>query len=108
MKKIIFLLILAVVLASFMPALDMTAHPPGVNTLEAALTSCGEAGCYTVFLVTVPVNQDVICVLPAGITALLTATIIKHLDTWDMAEGAILYDFKPRDAAMSVDYYLRL
>ena len=99
MKKLIFLLLMAFALVGFISAWD--AHPPGVNTLEAALTSCGVAWCYTVLLVTVPVNQDVLCVLPAGITALY--------NNYAMQAVMVTGDQKtPLDTGQTVDYWLRL
>ena len=70
MKKIVFLLVMALIMACFVPALDVAVHPQCGITHEACLSSyCAAEGC-SITLASVSAQRDEFFVLPAGFLVL--------------------------------------
>ncbi|MCL2210761.1 MAG: hypothetical protein FWB95_02445 [Treponema sp.] len=111
MKKVIFLILMAFAMVGLVSALDDTAHPPGGITLDVEKIACFGAafGC-PVYQVTVLADyQEAVFLLPAGFTALLTATIENPVNSWEQAAGVILRtDWKQIDTGQEINYFLRL
>lgn len=103
MKKLIFLLLMAVAMVGIISAWDAAAHPPGEITLEAELSSFSVAEGYAVILGSAPVLQDVLSVLHSGFIALSNG----NYDNENLAVGTE-NDNKPLEIRQSVDYWLRL
>lgn len=97
MKKLIFMLLIAVATAGFVFALDTT-HPPGVLVPEATMFGYGVDNCI-VTPNTVLVQLGIL--LSTGFTALS-----NDIDSY--AVRATENDNKPAEIGQSVDYWLRL
>jgi opacity protein-like surface antigen len=93
MKKLIFLLLMAVVLAGMAFAQD-TVHPPGVFTLEAAMFGDGVDGC--------AVTPDTVLVMAMPVTAEPSSfrPVMAHIDM-------PIQTFSGGMNIAAADYYLR-
>jgi len=110
MKKLIFLLLMAFAMVGLVSALDDTAIPSGGITLEESIACFGAAyGCPVHQVTVLAEYQEAVILLPAGITALLTATIDNPINSWEQAAGVILRtDWKQIDTGQEINYFLRL
>jgi len=101
MRKIVFLLIMAMALVGFVSAHDV-AHPPGVISLEAALSETGMelyAGNSDTVLVLDVLSME----LPASYSALPETTIMR-----DFAGQPNDYIVVFTNTVQQPDYFLRL
>jgi len=92
---------MAVVMVGFVSAYDSVAKPPGDITLEAEMSTFNVVVCCTVILGTV-LAQDVLCVLPAGVTALSDGIDGYTVMTTYIGRNEVF------DTGKTVDYWLRL
>jgi len=102
MKKLIFLLFVMILGAGMVFAMDNPVHPPGGIAIEAEMFSYGVES-YIVTLDTVLVqHQDVLFLLPAGVTALSNG-----IDSYAVMTIS-RYVIKPLDTGQVLDYPMRL
>jgi len=108
MKKLFFLLLMAFAMVGFISAFDDNAHPPGGITLEAEIACIGAAYGCPVQQVTVLADTEAVQLQPAGVIALLTATIENPFNLWEQAAGELRADRKEIDTGQKAGYWLLL
>ena len=104
MKKLVFLLVMALIMAGFVSAFDVAAHPQCGITHEACLSSyCAAEGC-SITLASVSAQHDELFVLPTGFLVLSN----EHGNFNNYAVNATGSDrIKPLNTGQAMDYRLR-
>jgi len=105
MKKLVFLLLLAVAMAGFVSAFDDAASPPGELSLETEIACVGAAcGCP---VLQVTAQAEAVFILSAGEYAISAATIENPVNLQERFAWATTA-YKTIDTGQEANYYLLL